>query len=164
MILKFLSFDISGGYLPNENTEDLWIPHPIVRNRHFGQSLVGEYFPRLVPFGPFGFFQNFYSQKWYKLQNELFLFIYQSQFLLQKVVNSKWKINLCWAGPFSYHDLFYLLLFISPCVYICNKNIVLKWITISNFHIMNMSHFHRFEIRDYYCENTQIEQKSSQSN
>ena len=36
------------------------IPPVIARNRLFGANLVGKYFPRLVPFGPFGFYENFY--------------------------------------------------------------------------------------------------------
>ena len=36
------------------------IPLPIARNRQFGQSLVGSFYPKIVPFGPFGFTENFF--------------------------------------------------------------------------------------------------------
>ena len=39
----------------------IMIPAMIAKNREFGANLVGKYFPRIVPFGPFGFYENLYS-------------------------------------------------------------------------------------------------------
>ena len=36
------------------------IPGPIVWNRMFAQDFNGPIFPPIVPFGPFGFYENFY--------------------------------------------------------------------------------------------------------
>ena len=39
------------------------IPPVIAKNREFGANLVGKYYPRIVPFGPFGFYENLYFTK-----------------------------------------------------------------------------------------------------
>ena len=39
------------------------IPPVIAKNREFGADLVGKYYPRIVPFGPFGFYENLYFSK-----------------------------------------------------------------------------------------------------
>ena len=45
------------------NHARVMIPSIIARNREFGANLVGKYYPRIVPFGPFGFYENLYSHK-----------------------------------------------------------------------------------------------------
>ena len=37
------------------------IPGPIVWSRMFAQDFIGQFFPKIVPFGPFGFSENFVS-------------------------------------------------------------------------------------------------------
>lgn len=37
------------------------IPGPIVWSRMFAQDFIGPLFPKIVPFGPFGFHDNFLS-------------------------------------------------------------------------------------------------------
>ena len=37
------------------------IPGPIVWNRKFAQDFNGPLFQQIVPFGPFGFYENFFS-------------------------------------------------------------------------------------------------------
>ena len=45
------------------NHARVMIPPIIAKNREFGANLVGKYYPRIVPFGPFGFYENLYSHK-----------------------------------------------------------------------------------------------------
>ena len=40
---------------------NLEIPEPIARGRMFAKDINGPYYPRIVPFGPFGFYENFVS-------------------------------------------------------------------------------------------------------
>ena len=44
---------------PEEFTSH-YVPLPIVFSRNFGHKLVGQYHPQTVPFGPFGFYANFF--------------------------------------------------------------------------------------------------------
>ena len=50
-------------FLVSSGVGRVLIPPVIAKNREFGANLVGKYYPRIVPFGPFGFYENLYFTK-----------------------------------------------------------------------------------------------------
>ena len=60
-IMKYFYFLVSSG--ETFGVGRVLIPPVIAKNREFGANLVGKYYPRIVPFGPFGFYENLYFTK-----------------------------------------------------------------------------------------------------
>ena len=61
--MQYLIFEFLGRGGETFGVGRVLIPPVIAKNREFGANLVGKYYPRIVPFGPFGFYENLYFTK-----------------------------------------------------------------------------------------------------